>query len=92
MLRLVQTCGACPEQYDVYQGDKRVGYFRLRHGHFRAECPQGNVVYEAAPQGDGLFEPEERDRYLNEACAAVLRCLDNRPKENLFTVEQKDGA
>lgn len=28
-----QTCFACPEQYDVYQDDKQVGYVRLRHGY-----------------------------------------------------------
>ena len=37
MFKLVQTCGACPEQYDVYEGDEEVGYMRLRHGHFHAE-------------------------------------------------------
>lgn len=54
-LRLVLTCHACPEQYDVYLGDKLIGYMRLRHGYFRAEYPVGNVVYTASPRGDGLF-------------------------------------
>lgn len=28
-----QTCGACPEQYDVYDmSNKQVGYVRLRWG------------------------------------------------------------
>ena len=35
--RLILTCGACPEQYDVFDGDRQVGYLRLRHGHFRAD-------------------------------------------------------
>ena len=40
---LVQTCGACPEQYDAYIDDKKIAYLRLRHewsGHttIRAAC------------------------------------------------------
>lgn len=30
-IHLVKTCEACPEQYDAYLGEKRVGYLRLRH-------------------------------------------------------------
>jgi hypothetical protein len=26
------TCPACPEQYDVFVGDKQVAYVRLRYG------------------------------------------------------------
>lgn len=28
-----QTCFSCPEQYNVYQDNKQVGYVRLRHGY-----------------------------------------------------------
>lgn len=31
-LRFELTCGACPEQYDVYNGETQVGYVRLRWG------------------------------------------------------------
>ena len=37
--RLEMTCFACPEQYDVYLEDEKVGYLRLRHGHFRCDVP-----------------------------------------------------
>lgn len=60
MFKLVQTCGACPEQYDVYlkdQPDQMVGYLRLRHGYFRAEH-MGQVVYDAYTKGDGIFEED----------------------------------
>jgi hypothetical protein len=70
-LTLELTCGACPEQYDVFYKGKEVGYLRLRHGHFRAECPFGNTIYEASPEGDGAFESHERDRYLKEASEAI---------------------
>ena len=36
-LKFVKTCDACPEQYDVYQGDKKVAYIRLRWVHYVLE-------------------------------------------------------
>ena len=45
---LKMTCGACPEQYDVFDSEgKQVGYLRLRHGGFRADYPNcgGDTVY-----------------------------------------------
>ena len=29
-LKFVCTCGACPEQYDVFDGEEMAGYVRLR--------------------------------------------------------------
>lgn len=74
MLELVQTCGACPEQYDVFLDGETIGYLRLRHGYFRADypCCGGETVYEAYPMGDGIFEEDEREHYLNEAKIALL--------------------
>jgi len=70
---LVETCGACPEQYDVYKNNVQVGYLRLRHGYFYASVPDcsNDIVYEANPKGDGIFEPDERMKYLNEAIIAI---------------------
>ena len=76
-LRLVQTCGACPEQYDVLDGDDYVGVLRLRHGHFSAEA-RGEEVYSASPNGDGIFEYEERDHYIGEALEAIQAAIDGR--------------
>lgn len=75
-MAILQLCGggACPEQYDVYRNGENVGYLRLRHGGFRAEC-RGETVYTASPHGDGIFDPEERDHFLNEACQAILAAL-----------------
>lgn len=73
-LTLVLTCGACPEQYDVFNTkDEQVGYLRLRHGNFTVECPdvRGTLVYAAQPKGDGIFEYEEREFYLTEAVKAI---------------------
>ena len=76
-LELIKTCSACPEQYDVLLGAERVGYMRLRHGYFYASVPDvgGRIVYEAEPNGDGCFEPDERDHYLGEALWAIAASL-----------------
>lgn len=29
-LEFRETCGSCPEQYDVFKGGRQVGYVRLR--------------------------------------------------------------
>jgi hypothetical protein len=71
-IQLVQTCGACPEQYDAYLNNEKIGYLRLRNGSFRAEY-KGQTVYHCHPNGDGMFEHDERDRHLNGACAAILK-------------------
>lgn len=76
-LELRCTCPSHPEQYDVYDGETQVAYFRLRHGEFRVDVPHcgGETIYEAEPNGDGLFDADERQRYLTEAVAAVkARC------------------
>lgn len=70
---LVQTCSACPEQYDVFKDGKIVGYLRLRHGSFRADVPDcgGKTVYTSNTKGDGCFEPEEKELELNNAIEAI---------------------
>ncbi len=73
--RLICTCPACPEQYDVFDDrtKKQVGYLRLRHGGFRADVPDcgGQTVYAAEPKGDGCFDDDERQHYLTEAVRAI---------------------
>ena len=72
---LVETCGACPEQYDVFSGTEQVGYLRLRHGQFAAHAndASGVVVFESEPNGDGLFDDDEREWHLTEAVLALIR-------------------
>jgi hypothetical protein len=68
------TCGACPEQYDVFKDGQQVAYLRLRHGYFYAAMPDagGQIVYETdKPNGDGVFEVGERDAFLTEALSAI---------------------
>ena len=70
--KLIRTSYACPEQYDVYdeETDEKIGYLRLRHGIFRAEY-LNEIVYETFPEGDGIFEEEERMKFLSTAITAI---------------------
>ena len=70
---LVKTCDACPEQYDVFRNGKQVGYLRLRHGSFSVAYPDcgHRIIYFAHPEGDGIFEDHEREKYLNAAIDAI---------------------
>jgi hypothetical protein len=72
--KLVCTCAACPEQYDVFDTTgKKVGYLRLRHGDFRADAPVcgADTVYESQPKGDGVFDDDERVSELTNGVAAI---------------------
>lgn len=73
--RLICTCPACPEQYEVFdeKTGEQVAYLRLRHGWFRADVPEcgGVTVYESHTTGDGMFDEEERMSELGAAIAAV---------------------
>ncbi len=74
---LYRTCTLCPQQYDVFLGKNKVGYLRLRHGHFRADCPYGNTVYETSDcEGDGGFELDEEEFFLTEAIKAIHKHLN----------------
>ena len=80
MLKLVLTCGACPESYDCFdENGKIVAYLRLRHGHFTVHCPDvgGDLVYEADPRGDGIFDSDERGRYLKFSIDRIQRWIHN---------------
>lgn len=77
-IELVQTCGACPEQYDAYYNDKQVGYLRLRHGCFSVDYPDAGgeqIYYTEMVDGDGCLDYEEREYYLNEAKQAIVNRL-----------------
>jgi hypothetical protein len=71
-LRLVLTCSAYPEQYDVFKGDQQVAYLRLR-GRLTVEMPDvgGDLVYSATPAGGGMFFDLERRHFLTKAVRAI---------------------
>jgi hypothetical protein len=68
------TCGACPEQYDVFKNGEQIAYYRLRHGYFRVDIPNcgGETIYEASPNGDGGFDKDERFKYMTEAMRVLI--------------------
>lgn len=78
--RLVMTCQACPEQYDVLFEGFQIGYLRLRGGNFKAIYPDvgGELVYSASPEGDGLFKDHERFNYLKAAVSALINKHNNK--------------
>lgn len=83
-LRFKMIGSAFPEQYDVFLGDQRVAYLRLRHGRLRVDCPDvgGETVYETTQlEGSGFFDTqEERDYHLRHAGAKILEWVANGPK------------
>jgi hypothetical protein len=83
--RLICTCSACPEQYDVFDNTTGglMGYLRLRHGGFRADCPDvgGEIVYSSNPKGDGIFDEDERLPELIKAVVAIKNWWDKLKEE-----------
>ena len=84
-IQLIQTCGACPEQYEAFIKDffsetglRQVGYLRLRHGFFRVDYTDcgGETIYEARPRGDGCFNDDEQEFFLEEAKEAIINKLN----------------
>ena len=76
-LKFRNTCGACPEQYDVFLKDEEVGYVRLRCGVLRGDCGNLTVYRKSMTDGsDGMFISEEsRMQHLNEIASAILKML-----------------
>ncbi len=81
-ITLNQTCGACPEQYDAIYDGKVIGYLRLRHGYFTVSYPDsgGKQVYASNTIGDGVFDSDERDYYLNKAKKALKKEYNKKHK------------
>lgn len=76
MMKFVQTCQACPEQYDVFDENMtQIAYIRLRHGCLTVTCPgvSGDIVYETtAFKGDGCFmEHSDRIKHLSAAIRQI---------------------
>lgn len=83
-ITLVKTCDFCPEQYDAKNKDgNTIGYLRLRWGEFTVQCPDngGDTVFFAHPNGDGMFDYDERDEYLSLAKSAITEYWNRKCKE-----------
>lgn len=77
-IELIQTCEACPEQYDAMLNGEQVGYLRLRWGWFTVTCPDvgGKEVYEKRTGHGlaGMFENgAQRKKQLKKARKAIAK-------------------
>jgi hypothetical protein len=81
-LRIELTSAACPEQYEVFRNDRQVAYYRLRHGEFRVDYPDcgGEEILCEHPNGDGIFDENERLIYLAKAMRKVLEKLNTEQR------------
>lgn len=87
-LYFVMTCGACPEQYDVYSDEsmtEQVGYIRLRHGNLFAESPDclTNVVFHHCfddLRGSFYSDDVERMFWLKKCAENIQKALDKDVK------------
>lgn len=71
-IKLVETCGACPEAYDAFDEDGNyLAHLRLRYGYFTVTLEGGKRVYETCTIGDGVFECSEREYHLDKAIEAI---------------------
>ena len=94
-IKLVRTSLAVPKQYDAFdESGEQVGYLRLRHSRFRVDFPGigGQTIFEASPQGDGIFDDDERDFYLQRACDAIASKLspEQDAETSWFIVDHED--
>lgn len=78
--KLEKTCGACPEQYNVFYGEEYVGFLHLRNGLYSICDPNDNVITVMYPNGDGIFESEERDKYIQ---LGLLNIVENLSSEDI---------
>jgi hypothetical protein len=76
-LEIKISSDAFPEQYDVFKNGKQVAYYRLRHGEFIVDYPNvfGDEIMCSYPNGDGIFDTNERVIYLTKAMRIVLSKL-----------------
>ena len=89
-ITLVQTCSACPEQYNAYNGEEKVGYLRVRWGGFTVRCPDfdGECVYSSPINGDGSFDDNEREHFLRKAKEAIVAYWYHNNVEDDFDVKE----
>lgn len=76
-LRFEQTCGACPEQYDVFDDEgKQVAYVRLRWGRLRVDVPDcgGETIlsHRFDDPWKGCFDLDERAYWMGTVNDAIV--------------------
>lgn len=88
VMNLIQTCSACPEQYDLKSvlDMSMIAYFRVRWGYFRVDFGDcgGETIYDFS-FGDGwngIFEDEDqRIEQLSKGIEKVIEKLRKDKEE-----------
>jgi len=75
-ITLVQTCWACPAQWDAFYNKKMVGYIRFGGGYVSVECPDvgGELVYSMQTEDrmQGMFYTDaEENAFLSKALDSI---------------------
>lgn len=89
------TSKICPEQYDALDKNGNViAYLRLRHGIFTVECPSvdGELVYSAMTEGNGIFGHDERETQLRSAKNAIAVYYNNRVSDKKVKIWMKPSC
>lgn len=89
-IRLECTCGACPEQYDMFIDDTQVGYIRYRWGYLACRpCNSdgtidwNNTVFEWEHPDDGwsgIIPDDQRDILLQQCKNAIAKRIWEGPE------------
>lgn len=81
---LIKITDACPEQWEARQGDRIVGYLRVRFSRFTVQCPDvgGECVYESTIGDSGWDGCFNGAKQRSEQLAAALVCINDWVKEN----------
>lgn len=90
---LEQTSEMCPEQYFAYKGSHRIGYLRLRWGHFTCDyLPNGNLSTNDVRLVDyrfvndeykGSFDNEDERKFWLDKCKEELLKYYTKNKHKL---------
>jgi hypothetical protein len=84
-LRLIMTCGECPEQYDVVYHSKILGYLHYRWDLFEVNIYSGKnrsiYVKQLGGEFDGKLSDEKRDTILKEARDIIAGFYSAHPEE-----------
>ncbi len=79
-LKFELTCGACPEQYDVFdESGKLIAYIRLRWNELRVDVPDcgGETIYSTIlgdyPMQGSFVDEEQRSNYLSKIESIIIK-------------------
>lgn len=66
--KIVQTCSACPSQWDMWDEKENYYYIRYRWGQLRVDSPHGNTIFRKTLDEsgwDGVLSTEDMQQILS---------------------------